>query len=389
MSERRYAHLPSADRPWAAVDVDSGPAAAYCRRLLTETLRFGLPGARRLGVARAVLARASAPRLVPVQLLAARHRRPRPDVDRIVDEVVSSWPRLAGHAPSLPAEPPQLRALALQRRNALTVLLFADAAHPLLIAKRPGDAARLEREAEALQEAELASVAPRYLGRAGEAYAQEGLRGAPPALPHVKPATAARMEWTRTLADLAVGLERLAGATAKPARPDQLREPLDLPEDDGILDPRARRAVAAADHALRALNAAVLTHGDTSPQNWLGSDRDVRLIDWEAARTTGAPGFDVWNAALACFEHGAGLARWSEKHLLAAFKTAWHESPHFREARGAARRAALAADVPEPLLDRLEIAFFARRVVVRLRETERFPTSAVLAARMLEVVCAP
>jgi Phosphotransferase enzyme family len=386
VSARSYAHVPSTRRPWAAVDVQSSAAARFCLRLLADALRYGLPASRSFGFARASVARSTLVSALPASVLARLPGRPRPDVDRVLIDLRSAWPRLADRAKLLPDVPPPLRALALHRSSALTVLAFANGSRPLLVAKRAGDGVRLEREAAALREAEGASLAPRYLGRAGAAYVQQALAGEALALEPLDPSSARVLTCAPVHTELSQALTRLARLTAKQGRPEQLREPIE--NAAAAVSGRAARMLDAAARDLRRLDISVLTHGDTSPQNVLAAGgRFAGLVDWENSRSHGAPGFDGWNFALAFLEHGVGLRRWSQERVLDTFRAAL-ESPFYQVSREAGRAAALAAGVPDSLLEPLEIAFFARRVLVRRADPSRFPTSATTAARMLEAVCA-
>ena len=360
MTGRRYVQVRG-----AFADRDSVAAARLLVSLLDQRLRHGLPGRRRAGRVRAFAARTGVPVGVTAAMLRRLPPRRRPDIDRLLDELAA-----AGLA-----DPP-LSAAGLEGRAGLTVFVIAGAT-PVLVAKLPGDAARLEHEARALDEAARANVAPRYLGRAGAAYVQEAVAGV--ALP-----VTGELHWLAAHAQAVAALARLASATRTGTVPEQLREPLTT---DG-LSSAARRAVEAAARDLGALRVAVLQHADTSPQNCLVRDgRFAGFVDWEEARFAGSPGFDVWNLAVATLEHGVGLSRWSDERLLETFRAAWTSSGFFGEARQAARDAAVAAGTRESLLDPLEVAFFTRRLLVRRRDPLRFPTGPLVAARMLEIVC--
>ncbi len=133
----------------------------------------------------------------------------------------------------------------------------------------------------------------------------------------------------------------------------------------------------------------MLRHGDTSPQNCLyGSDgRLAGVVDWEDAWSHAAPGFDVWNAALAYLERGVAASGWSQERVVDAFRGVWGESRYWRAAGAAGREAARAAGAGEGQLDALEVAFFGHRLIERLQEPDMFPTTPWTAARMLEIVC--
>jgi hypothetical protein len=379
VAPRRYAHVPTVRRPRAAFDVESPAAAQFCRRLLAQSFRHGLPVSRRFGRLRALAARSRLGESMSVARLPSRAARP--DIDEVLEAVGAGWDELG-----LAELPGALRALALHRRSALTIFIFADGTEPLVVAKVPGDRARLERDAEALHAAEGAEIAPRFLGRLGDAYVQEAVRGAAMPIEPVNSASAGSLDWRPEQEELVAGLVRLAAETASDVRPEQLVDPFDeAPLASGI-----RPTVLAAVRDLHGLRRAVLTHSDTSPHNCLCADGHFSgLVDWEGARLAGAPGFDVWNHAVSYLEHGLGLVEWSEDVVADAFAAAWPTSPLFGHARTAARECAAAAGVPESLHDQLEIAFFARRLLVRAREPDRFPTKTSSAERMLAVVCGP
>jgi aminoglycoside phosphotransferase (APT) family kinase protein len=133
----------------------------------------------------------------------------------------------------------------------------------------------------------------------------------------------------------------------------------------------------------------VLRHGDTSAQNCLFEEERLSgLVDWEIARPQGAPGFDILNAAVALLDHGVGLVNWSEDRAVTCFETAWKNSPFFDRARAAARESVEAAGATARDYERLEIAFFARRLASRLADPDYYATGPASAARMLEIACA-
>lgn len=288
----------------------------------------------------------------------------------------------------LPTDAPQLSALALVRSASLTVFVFGNGPAPLLVAKLPGEPARLETEARALERAAAARLAPAFLGRISDAFVQEALHGAPLALQPLTPGRVLGLGWSAQHEQLASALERLAAETAQASSTNQLRPFLDRALAYQDLDSRARRLVAAAGRDLDKLNLSVLMHDDLLPQNCLFDGvRLVGVVDWEFARTRGIPGYDVFEAALAYLEHGVGLASWSEQRVLDTFRTAWPDSGFWRHGRSSARRAAAAAGVPERFLDALEVAFFARRLGHRLDGESMLPTGPATAARMLELAC--
>ena len=110
-------------------------------------------------------------------------------------------------------------------------------------------------------------------------------------------------------------------------------------------------------------------------------------MDWEIARPRGAPGFDVLNAAVALLDHGVGLVNWSEERAVTCFEEAWRESSFFEGARAAARLSVEAAGATSEDYERLEVAFFARRLASRLTEPAAYATGPESATRMLEIAC--
>jgi hypothetical protein len=375
----------------AVIDPRSAQPARYLAALAAQALQHGLPARRRLGPVLAPLARLGLPEAAVA--VAARRlplpRHPHPELDGLLAEIATRWSDLAAASDRLPRECPPLSALALERGQARTVFLFGPSDYPLLVAKLPGDVEALENEARALTEAERAALAPRALGRFGEAYVQEGLPGRPLRVAPLTPEAAARLTWSDSHRQLGVGLVGLAETTAKRETPREFHDLLEPELERSPLSASARRAASAAWRDVRRLEIAVLRHRDTSPQNCLfEGGRLAGLVDWISARTAGAPGFDTWNAAVAFLEHGAGLRRWSEERVVAVFRAAQEGAPFWREATLAARAGAAAAEVPTAMLDSLEIAFFARRLISRIVDPGRFPTGPRAAAMMLEIVCA-
>jgi hypothetical protein len=361
----RYVEVP---HPWrAAIDVTSRHPARFYAGLIGQTLRCGLPARRRFGPALAMAARTGLPEGPVARALIVRRRRERSDLDALLSDVETAWPSLAERLPQLPRSAPRLAALALHRRAALTVFVFGERAQPLLVLKVPaaGDT-RVDTELAALEEAEPVRVAPRSLGRIGEARVQEALAGSA----------------------LWAALARLSAGTAKPGAPDQLDHWLRAAGESGLLSSRASGLLDAARRDIARLEVCVLEHRDTSPQNCLiEGGRLSGLVDWENGYSRGGPGLDVWNVALAWLEVGVGLLRWSEELVEEAFRRAWAASPFYGEARRAARAAATAAGVPDRFHDALELAFFGRRLGSRAKSPAAFPTGPGTAARMLESVC--
>lgn len=387
-SGRRYARVA---HPWkAAVDLGSPHPARLYAALIGQALHHRLPGRTRFPRARALGARRGLPEGLVAGSVRALPRHSRPDLDALLDRVSEAWPELAARSVRLPPSLPDPSVLALERRSALTVFVLGRSPQPLLVLKVPAPGSGgVDREARALEEAEPARVAPRYLGRVGDARVQEALEGAPFRVEPLTLEEARSLRWPEPLAEVAAGLARVAAETAKRAAPDGLAGTLERALDCRDLTPRARRALAAAYRDLGGLEAAVLRHGDTSAQNCLFSGGHLTgLVDWENSSSRGAPGFDAWNAAVAYVEYGVSLVRWSEEAVVAAFTAAWSGSPFREGAREGAAATVLAAGVPESCLDPLEVAFFGHRLGRRIDREDAYPTGVRTAARMLEVVCA-
>lgn len=377
--------------PWrAAMRSGSGPAARFYAAVIGQALRYGLPARRSPGAAWALVGRVGPPEALIAALVRRLPGRPRADLDRLVADTEHLWRELADRARSLPASPPELSALALQRAAALTVFLFGAEPRPLLVLKlpAPGDE-RVDLEVAALEAAAPAWVSPRFLGRVGEARAQEGLTGAPLRMQPLTPERAAGLHWSPVLSHVADGIARLGAATAAGESPRAIEPQMKLALSYDGLDSRTRRLLGAAWSDVRASGASVLRHRDTSPQNCLVSGGCLAgIVDWELAQTRGGPGFDVWNLALSSTEYGVGLTRWTQELVAATFDRAWSASPFWVEARAAARRAALAGGAAERDLDALELCFFGSRVGDRLEFPGRHPTRPETAARNLAAVCA-
>jgi aminoglycoside phosphotransferase len=355
------------------------PSRLYAQ-LAVQALRHGLP-ARRGGPLLAVGARLGFPRGVMAAVGRRFPARRHPELEELLGEITSAWPRLDGQSIRLPDEPPFLSALALQRAAGLTVFILGDDERPLLVAKRPGDQRLLEAERAALRRAEPTEIAPRYLGEIGDWYAQEGLPGKALGIPRLR-----ELSWDGRLSQLAASLAALSGASVRAQPPDGLATPVEAALTS--LSGSPRRALEAAWGDVQRLDVSVLQHGDTSAQNCLFEhDRFSGLVDWERADERGVPGFDTWNAALALLEHSVGLGRWSQKRVLAAFRDNWLGA-WGTSARAAAADSATAAGVPESLLGPLEVVFFARRLGRRLARPDSYATTPATAARMLELACA-
>jgi hypothetical protein len=378
--------------PWrATIDVSHPEPARLYAALAGQAIRFGMPARGRAGALWSLAGRPVPPERLLVASARALPAHPSPALDAVATQVVSGWEKLAARSldrEPLPPAPPRLGVLALERRAARTVFLVGDSPAPLLVLKLPAPGEqRPDRELEALAEAEPARVAPLPLGRLGDARVQEGLAGAPVAVEPLGPGHAAELQWPAALADLCAGLVRLAQATAKERRPDETSEPIERALSHGGLSERARGVLASAWRDVESVERSVLRHRDASPQNCLyANGRLAGIVDWENARSAGAPGFDAWNAALAYLEYAVALDRWSQGRALAAFQATWPDSAFWREARTSARAAAAAAGVPETVMDQLELCFFGRRLGVRLAGSE-YAAGPARAAAQLERVC--
>jgi hypothetical protein len=379
------------ERPWsAALEVSSPFPAGFMAALVASAVSLGLPARRRFGPVHAAVARVGVPERPLALALRALPRVARPDLDDLKRAVTSAWPRLAERSPALPDDPGPLALLALDRRSALTVFVFGEAPVPLLVAKLPrAGHDGVEREVAALRAASGTGIAPAFLGCVDQVRVQEAIAGTRLAVDPVRLSTARALRWSPQAASLAARLEAVAAATATPAVPIRFRSPPELALDTPALGARTRRLLAAAVRDVAVVERACLAHGDTAPANCLfHGDRLSGLVDWERGTTAGAPGFDVLNVAVAMVVHGVGLTRWSQERVASAFAAAWDRAPLFLEARGAARRAALAAGYPESVLESLEIAFLGHRLQRRLEGPGWHVTSAATAAAMLERACA-
>jgi len=278
----------------------------------------------------------------------------------------------------------------LKRRAANTTFVFGDGPQPLIVCKvAHGPVASLENEDAALREAEPSGIAPRSLGKIGEMFVQQALAGAPLEVAAVTVQSAQHLRWKPEHRKLAGALVRLAETTRRPGAPREFS-----PDIAGALDgsdlPRKARAIArGALRDLERFDLSILRHGDTSAQNCLFDDGELTgLVDWEIARPQGAPGFDTLNSAIALLDHGVGLVRWSEERALECFRSAWQRSSFFDDARAAARDATRAAGASDQDYERLEVAFFARRLASRIARPSSYATGPRTAALMLEVACA-
>ena len=392
VSERRYVRVAY---PWRAViDVSSDHALAFFVRLAAQALRYGMPTQRRFGWLLGRIARTDAfPEKMTRTILRTLRRTPDAAVDTLLKDVALHWPQFLARGAPLPVDPPSLTALSLRRSAATTVFVFGSSSTPLLVLKIPlRQGMAVDNEVRALRAVEDTSIAPRDLGMVGRAYVQEGLPGeSMRVVPMFGVADARTLAWTPAHAGLTAALGRLAAATTKREQPVELADSkIDRAIDAARLSTPARRAVAAAGRDLRAVDSAVLRHVDTSPQNclFLPGEAVPKLVDWELARPSATPGFDLWNSATAYHDDSLGLGRWSQEGVVQTFEAGWEHAPFWSEARIAARTLACESGVRETLVDALEVAFFARRVATRLEDPLDFATNAQTAAQQLEVVCA-
>lgn len=376
--------------PWSArVDTRSPAPAGHYAALIAQTLRYGMPARRRPRRAWALAGRRGVPEGLLAGVLARFPRVADRRIDELLDTLAGRWDELRGRSPRLPPKPPFLSALALSRSAGLTVFVFGDGAGPVVVAKlASGAAGRIEAEFRALRAAEDAGIAPLDLGRFGDAFVQEGLAGAPLRVEPLTPARAARLEWTGEHETLAGGLARLASSTARAVAPPTLAARVERALEHDRLGAAGHRSLAAAWRDVRGVEASVLRHCDASPQNCLFEGPELTgVVDWELAEMCGAPGFDVWNAALSYIEHGLGLVEWSQDLAVEALARSWDRAPFWARARAAAREAAGAAGVPADRLDALELVFFGSRIGDRLLMPEvRRGTGTEASARMCEIV---
>lgn len=363
---RRYAHLRHPRR--ATYDVTRPQPAAFLARLMGQALNHGLPSRERGASVRAALGRRNLPTGPLAAVLRARPRHASVTTDALVRRLLDHWQVLAAASTRLPATPPLLSVLTLERSSASTSFVFGDDPLPLLLVKapRPGNEG-VDQERRFLELVAAADVAPRLLGELpGPAYVQEGLPGAVVRVDPVTPGDAHLMPWRRRDDELVAGLARLAETTAGAGTlQHQLLRPLDRALD-AELPERVRRLVRAARDDLGRTSVTVVQHKDLSAQNWLvDGERLVGFVDWEFAVADGVPGFDALHVAVATLEHGVGLTRWSDDNVVDAFRAAWDHSPLFAGARAAVGTTSAAAGV-EGLTEQLTVAHFARRLGRRL-----------------------
>ncbi len=350
-----------------------------------------MPARRRFGTVLAVAGRRGIPERLVASGLARFPKVADRRLDDLLDALSGRWDDLRSRSPRLPAAPPMLTALALDRSAGLTVFVFGDDPAPLLVAKlSAGTVERIEAEVRALRAAEGAAIAPLDLGKVGGAFVQEGLGGAPLRVAPLTPARAESLPWTDEHEELCAALVRLATSTASAFRPPTLAGRVEAALAYDGLDAGARRSLAAAWRDVRDLEVSVLRHCDASAQNCLYSGRRLTgIVDWELAEIHGAPGFDVYNSALSYIEHGLGLVEWSQELAVEALERSWGAAPFWERARAAARDSARAAGIPDDRLDSLELVFFGSRIGDRLLMPEvKRGTDIATSVRMCEIVAA-
>lgn len=376
--------------PWkAAVDARRRAPALFLASLIEQSLRYGMPSTRRFGSQLAFIGRRGLPRRSLATLLRWLPRKDRDDIEELLVELKITWPELADRSEHLSPEAPELTTLTLERASATTVFVFGETDDPILVCKLPRtDPAEIEMEAGALLEASSSGTAPAYLGVVGRAHVQEAVKGAPLKVRPITPADGAAIAWSADHDRLAAALDRLSAATSKRHVADELADgEVQRVMESDLVGPRTKGKVSAALAGLSEWKTSVLKHADTSPQNCLLHADEVRLVDWANARTFGMPGFDCYNAALSFLDHGLGLVRWSDERSLELFRTVLREGTYWDHARAAGASCVLSAGGNDDHATQSEIAFFARRLALRIAGPDRFLLGAPAAARMLDLVC--
>lgn len=375
--------------PWRAfIDTRSPYPARYYAGLVGQAMRYGLPASRRLPRLWTLAARRGIPETALARCLRLFPGRRRADVESVIAGVGAAWPQLKARSRRLPASPGQLTTLVLARRAARTVFVFGATPWPLLVLKDPpaGDG-RAEHEASALDEAGSLGAGPRYLGRLGHVFVQEGLPGRAMSVEELAVGRAAELEWPDSLRQLSGCLTALAAATRKAEPPQDWRPAVELALGDPDLAADARNALAAAAKDVGRLESSVLCHRDASPQNCIFRDHRLEgLVDWETALSRGLPGLDAWVAAISYLDHCLGLVAWDERTVVQGFRQAWTHSQFYRDARLAIRAAAVAGGAPEAAVDALQVVFCGIRHGHRLSRPNDWPTAPSTTARVLEAV---
>lgn len=386
MSERSYVRI---SRPWNAVaSANSGVPLRFYRRLVGQSLRYGMP-ARRFGAPAAFGLRKGATPLVTRLATSRVHRCTRPDLDDLLDRLMSEWTRLRDRLPTLPEKVDIPVLLALERSASTTIFVFGGSNDPLIVCKIAERKERVPADEAAVLESILdLGLAPRYLGRIGSAYVQEGVHADPLLVHPLTAETAARLQLTSSHRSLALGLVRLA-SVCRQEQPRGDLDPVHTALTHDHLSKRTRASVRAALTEVSRQNVSTLRHGDTSPQNCMFEGDTLRaLVDWELAKWNGMPGFDLYNAAVAYIEQGVGLVRWSEERAVEALWRAIEGAPFFAGIRTSVGDCLEAAGIPSRLLDPVEIVFFAHRLGRRMsKPPSSYATGPYASARILERVC--
>jgi hypothetical protein len=386
MTGRAYSRLTTPRE--ICYDATTPAPASYLAALLDASLNHGIPARRPLGQMWSWAGRRGLPTSTLTVLLRLLPRRESPRTDALLQRVGAAWSTFAHEGRRLPRHAPELHALEVQRSAARTTFVFGEGTFPLLVLKEPHSGhSGTSLEVAVLKGVRALDIGPRVLGDFPDFALQEGLPGLPLKVLPVRRSNAGRLQWRKDCDQLVVALSRLAVASARRSQaPGGLLNNMEKACEYPLISP-LRDLVNAARRDLQGLGISVVQHRDLSPQNWLVDDgRFAGLVDWELAVLDGVPGFDALHAAVALFEHGVGLHRWSGLEVTTCFEIAWQSAPLFVGARMAMRETARAAGVEEHLMDSLEIAYFARRLG-RSLSSDVYHLHPSTLARMLSVVC--
>lgn len=384
----RYAHL----RIPRSMHYDTAPqVVGYLAGMIEGELNHGMPVRRRMGRVMAAAGRRGVPTGLLGVALRLRPRHPKPELDTLLRAVEEGWPELTARSDRLPATPPALRGILVQRTSVDMAFVFGEGPWPLLVAKKvasgvPDDG--LRRERQALERVSEVRVGPRHLGLLGDVWVQEALPGLPMTLTAVDERNAATLTRPAAFTELDEVLARVAAHTSERAPLSAYdgemleratRHP--LPADVAATVDRARRHVAGT-------RTTVVQHGDLLAQNWIVHEgRFSGLVDWETCLLQGLPGSDLVEAAVSAFEHGIALRAWSEPLLVELFTQAWASSPYFAQTRaslvGAVEAAGLRSADAEPLL----VAYFAHRLGRHLTRPDDVGVGSQALAGLLTQVC--